>query len=284
LTSLQKFCEALFLTQKFFFLILLQITDRGGKGIAAYCDHSNPEDVKELFERIEKEQKGRLDILVNNAYSAVNLLTDTSGKKFYELEPEVWDQVNNVGLKNHYICSVYAARLMVPRKQGLIVNVSSFGGLRYTFNVAYGVGKAALDRMSGDIGHELRSKNVTCISLWPGAVKTEMIQQKILDKEDSSAFRATRDMFAQGESTEYAGRAVVHLASDPNVIRKSGRILMAADLGDEYGFTDVDGSKPINYRSVQGVLKLGHWDRLAGWVPAWVKFPTWLMAAQNSKL
>ncbi len=45
---------------------------------------------------------------------------------------------------NHYYCTVYAARLMVPRKQGLIVVISSAGGLRYLFNVAYGVGKAAV--------------------------------------------------------------------------------------------------------------------------------------------
>ena len=49
--------------------------------------------------------------------------------------------------RNHYYCTVYAARLMVPRKQGLIVTISSPGGLRYLFNVPYGVGKAAVRQL-----------------------------------------------------------------------------------------------------------------------------------------
>ena len=76
------------------------------------------------------------------------------------MDPLFWDTVNNVGLRNHYVCSVHGARLMVPRKSGLIVNVSSAGGLQYLFNVPYGVGKAALDRMSADCGQELKEHKV----------------------------------------------------------------------------------------------------------------------------
>ena len=71
---------------------------------------------------------------------------------------------------------------MVPRKSGLIVNVSSPGGLVYLFNVAYGVGKAACDRMAADCGTELKKHNVTMISLWPGAVETEMIKTHVLGR------------------------------------------------------------------------------------------------------
>ena len=83
-------------------------------------------------------------------------------------------------LRNHYICTVYASRLMVPKRKGLIVNISSFGGQTYLFNVAYGVGKAALDRMSVDCGIELKPHNVACLSLMLGAVKTELTS-KYLD-------------------------------------------------------------------------------------------------------
>jgi len=257
-----------------------EISERGGKGIAAYCDHSNSDDIKRLFDRIQSEQNGQLDILVNNAYSAVNVITDNTGKKFWELEPSVWDDVNNVGLRNHYICSVYAARMMVPRKSGLIVVVSSVGGLRYLFNVAYGVGKAACDRLAADIAQEMRRSNITAISLWPGAVRTELITQKM----DSGFESNLKDVFAEGETTEYSGRAVVHFANDKNRIQKTGKILVTADLGDEYGFTDIDGRRPPSLRSLKQLLKIGRWERTAWWIPSWIKLPGWMISASTSKL
>ncbi len=82
---------------------------------------------------------------------------------------------------------------MVPRRQGLIINISSFGGARYLFNVAYGVGKAAVDRMAVDCGIELKKYNVACLSLYPGAVKTELINKLVLepqpDKSQTSKIR-----------------------------------------------------------------------------------------------
>lgn len=115
-----------------------------------FKDHSNDASVKELFERIRSEQ-GRLDVLVNNAYAGVDMISRNTGKKFYVADPiEQWDCINSVGLRNHFLCTVYASRIMVPQKDGLIVNISSVGGLTYLFNVAYGIGKAACDRMAAD--------------------------------------------------------------------------------------------------------------------------------------
>ena len=98
-----------------------------------------------------------------------------------------------MGLRGHYHCTVLASRLMVQHQKGLIVNVSSMGGLKYYFNVAYGVGKntlfstltpglgkAGCDRMAADCGHELQNRGVTMVSLWPGAVKTEYMQVRLL--------------------------------------------------------------------------------------------------------
>jgi len=254
-----------------------EITQRGGRGIAVYCDHSDSNDIKQLFDRIEKEQNGQLDILINNAYSAVNLVTDSWGKKFYEMEPSVWDDVNNVGLRNHYICSVYAARLMVPRKKGLIVVVSSPGGLRYFLNVAYGVGKAACDRLAADIAVELKSHDITAISLWPGAVRTELVTSK-LDKTSPNA-----QMFEEGETIEYSGRAIVHLAADKNRLNKTGKVVVTSDLGDEYGFMDIDGRHPPNIRAVTTLLKRAGWQRTSSLIPAWIKVPGWFISASTSK-
>ncbi len=161
-----------------------EVRARGAQNaIAVAMDHAKDSDVKDLFDRIKKEQDGRLDILVNNAYAGVHAVVNSAGKMFYECPPEIWDDINRVGLRNHYMCTVQASRMMVPRRTGLIVNVSSVGGLRYMFNVAYGIGKVACDRMAADCGHELRSSNVTMVSLWPGAVRTEAVEEKFTDGE-----------------------------------------------------------------------------------------------------
>ena len=94
-------------------------------------DHSDDDQVGKLFERIKTENNGRLDVLVNNAYAGVNFISQNSGKKFYLADPaEQWDAINGVGLRNHFLCTVFASRMMVEKKNGLIVNVSSPGGLR----------------------------------------------------------------------------------------------------------------------------------------------------------
>ncbi|EGT39867.1 hypothetical protein CAEBREN_22603 [Caenorhabditis brenneri] len=243
------------------------------------------DEVKNFFEVIEKDHNGQLDILVNNAYQGVTAISENMGKPFYETDPYVWDTINNVGLRNHYFCSVYAARLMAARNKGLIVNVSSGGGLRYLFNVAYGVGKQALDRLSADTAVELAKKNVCVVSIWPGAVRTELIDVYFMDKNGKpKANVKNANLFANGETVEYPGRAVVALATDPRRMDKTGRILITEDLGREYGFVDIDGLKPPNFRSLSFVLQAMGWNNTANFVPGWVKLPGWLMWAGSSRL
>ncbi|TKR95695.1 hypothetical protein L596_009827 [Steinernema carpocapsae] len=217
-----------------------EITVRGGYGIAVFCDHSDSQEVKNLFEKIEKEQNGQLDILVNNAFSAVAACFETTGKKFYDVEPSIFDDVNNVALKNHYVCSVYAARLMVPRKKGFIVTISSYGGVQKIYNIAYTVGKSACDRMAADMAHELLDSNVASISLWPGAVKTELVT--------ATANEEKKKALAQAESTEFSGKCIVALATDPKLLEKTGRILTTTDLAKDYNLCDIDGTQPRSER------------------------------------
>lgn len=257
-----------------------EITNRGGDCIPVQCDHSKETDVKALFERVGQEQNGRLDLLVNNAYSAVKVIMLNMGKKFWDMEPTVWDDVNNVGLRNHYFCSVFASRMMVPRKQGLIVNISSMGGLRYLFNVPYGIGKEACDRMAADCAFELKKENVAFVSLWPGAVRTEAIMEKINSGEMDSK---TEAMFRNGESTEFAGKCIVKLAADPNKMSKSGCILMTADLAEEYGLNDTNGRTISSQRCVKGILRYFGWTKTATFVPSFIKVPYWVMALAGNK-
>uniref|UniRef100_A0A914CFE0 Uncharacterized protein n=1 Tax=Acrobeloides nanus TaxID=290746 RepID=A0A914CFE0_9BILA len=220
-----------------------EITKRGGQGIPVYVDHANDTQVKQLFEQIANENKDQLDILVNNAFAAGNSPEPFEEKTFWENEPGLWDTLINVGLRSNYVASVYAARLFVKNNRGgLIVNVSSFGAKTYFFNVPYGVGKAGVDRLTADTAHELKPYKVTVVSLWPAQVKTELIQNKI-DKEElpPQLLEAFKQGLPTAESTEYSGKAVVALATDPNVLNKTGKVFTTAGLGKEYDFKDIDG-------------------------------------------
>ena len=273
-----------------------EIRARGGDCIPVQCDHSKDDDIERLFEQVKRENDGQLDVLVNNAYSAVNAIFSNMGVKFWDTPVSMWDTVNNVGLRNHYICSVYAARMMVPRKQGLIVNISSGGGLRYLFNVVYGIGKEACDRMAADCGHELYSSNVAFVSLWPGAVGTEEVLTSIKNmKEDPSSgprgglppsmkdTERMANLFENAETPEFAGQCIVRLATDPNIMKKSGKILLTHDLGQEYGLQDKEGHSPMDMRSVKSALSQTGHTWMAALTPAFVRIPKWILALGGNK-
>ena len=252
-----------------------EVKARGAKeAIAVVMDHAKDDEVEALFERIKKEQGGQLDICVNNAYAGVSAITESIGKKFYETPAVgIWDSINGVGLRNHYLCTVFASRMMVKRKSGLIINVSSPGGLRYLFNVAYGVGKAACDRMAADCAVELKSDGVTMLSLWPGPVATEHVQENVLQGNDEDKKRAFQD----AETVEMAGRAIAHLAADREVMRKTGRVLMTFDLAQEYGFTDVDGEIHGDIRCIKKRLIGAGYTTTAMLVPEFIRVPLSLL-------
>lgn len=92
----------------------------------------------------------------------------------------------------------------------------------------------AVDRMAADMAHDLRDHGVAAVALYPGLVRTEAVMKYGVGHYDMS----------NSESPEFTGRAVAALAADPNVITKSGRALVAAELALEYGFADIDGKQP----------------------------------------
>lgn len=213
------------------------VTELGGVGIAVRCDHSNDDDVAALFAQITREQ-GRVDILVNNAWSGYQAMQrGDSGFQtaFWKMPPNFWDTMHTVGVRSHYVASVFAARIMVAQKSGLIANISYMAGAKYMSNVAYGVAKAAVDRMAKDMAYELRKSNVAVVSIWPNTVKTEMLLHRLEGRTGT---------FPYVESPQFVGRGIVALANDPDLMTKTGQIFGTRELALEYDFADIDGTKP----------------------------------------
>lgn len=200
------------------------------------CDHRLDVEVTAAFERVNREA-GRIDILVNNVWGGYDRMVEdgvfTWTKPFWEQPLWRWDAMFSAGVRAHYYASQLAARSMVATGRGLIVNISFWAAQKYIANVAYGVSKAATDKMTVDMAIELQPYGVTAVSLYPGLVRTEKVMEA----------SAWLDL-TNSESPEFIGRAVAALAGDPDVIRHSGAVLVAARLAAEYGFTDIDGETP----------------------------------------
>lgn len=260
-----------------------EIASRGGLAIPVQVDHEKPEQVKDLFDKVNKDEKGQLDVLVNNAYKGVSTIFNSRGNKFYDNDVKQWDDINNVGLRNHYICSVYASRLMVAKKHGLIVNISSPAGQMYLFNVPYGIGKNALDRMAIDCGMELKRHNVGFLSLVLGAVRTETMMD---DKTREGQNEAFKKMFEDGETVEFSGKIISHMATNPKIMKFSSRIVNGADYANKYGILDIDGKKVESTRSFKSMSKYlipKSFQGLAQSVPSCVKVPSPFLTVMSSK-
>jgi len=200
------------------------------------CDHRLDSQVEATFNLILREGDA-IDILVNSVWGGYENMVEgrefTWPKPFWEQPLWRWDAMFGAGVRAYYHASQLAARSMIARRRGLIVNISFWAAQKYIANVAYGVSKAATDKMTADMATELKSHGITVVSLYPGLVRTEKVMDaaQFLDLTNS-------------ESPEFIGRAVAALASDRDVLRHTGKILVAAEVAKEYGFTDVDGRIP----------------------------------------
>ena len=219
------------------------VTAAGGRGIAVYCDHADDTQTKALFERVKQEQ-ARLDILVNNATVLHDALTDVG--PFWE-KPLELANILDVGLRSHYSASWFAAPLLLANGEGLVVNTSSFGGRIYMHGPAYGAGKAGLDKMTHDMAIDFKPHGIAVVSLWMGLLATDRTRRLIAAQPDKYA-----GMAEAAETPEFSGRIIDALACDPQLMGKSGKVWIGAELGQEYGVTDLDGRQPPSPRALFG--------------------------------
>ncbi|MBD2863819.1 SDR family oxidoreductase [Paenibacillus oceani] len=219
------------------------IRARGGQAIAVRTDHTVEAEVKSLFERVQDEQDGRLDILVNDIWG---------GDSLTQWETLFWNHSLDDGLlmqqravTTHLITSHYGAPLMVARKQGLIVEITDGCDYRYRGNLYYSLAKISTIHLAQAMAADLQPYGVTALALTPGFLRSEAMLDLFGVTESNWRDAIAQDVhFAQSETPAYIGKAVAALVADPNVAAKSGKALMSGDLAEEYGFTDADGTQP----------------------------------------
>ncbi len=203
------------------------------------CDHLNDDDTAAVFRRIESDT-GRPDVLVNSAWGGYERMVESGSftwpLPFWEQPGHRWTSMMDAGVRAAFVNSTRAATMMLRRHSGLIVNVSFWAARKYIGNTIYGIAKAATDRMTADMAHELKPHGVTVVSLYPGLVRTEAVMQ--------AAEGGWLDL-SNSESPEFSGRVIAALARDPALAEHSGKVLVGASVAAALGVKDTDGSQPL---------------------------------------
>lgn len=243
------------------------VTQAGGQGIPVQVDHLDPEQVRALINRVEREQ-GRLDILVNDIWGAEYLA---------EWHTPVWKHSLEGGLKmlrlaidTHIITSHFALPLLIQNPGGLVVEITDgtaeYNNTHYRLSLFYDLAKTSVIRMAWTLAQELQPHHCTAVALTPGWMRSElMLEHYEVNEANWQAGTAKDPHFAISETPRYIGRAVAHLASDPDVARWNGRSLSSGQLAKVYGFADLDGSQPDAFRYLVEVQESGKPANVTGY-------------------
>ncbi|MFJ6982846.1 MULTISPECIES: SDR family oxidoreductase [unclassified Streptomyces] len=235
------------------------VTAAGGRGIAVPTDHLEPDQVRALVERVDREQ-GRLDVLVNDIWGAEHL---------FDWDAPVWEHDLDKGLRllrlaveTHAITSHHALPLLLRHPGGLVVEVTDgtadYNRDTYRVSFFYDLAKSSVLRMAFALAHEVGPRGATAVALTPGWMRSEIMLGHFGVEEDTWRDALEREPhFAISESPRYVGRAVAALAADPDVARRNGQSLSSGGLARDYGFTDLDGSRPDAWRYLVEVQDAG---------------------------
>lgn len=210
------------------------VNEAGGHGVAVACDHTDDAAVDALAQRIQGEQE-RVDLLVNNVWGGY----EQYDARLFEMplwEQPVWrwDKMFATGVRAHYTTSRVIAPLMQASERPLIVNISAGDDGKFLGDVQYDVVKAADNRLGFALAQKLNPLGIVALTVHPGFTRTERVV----------AEEPPPEAMAQTHSPRFVGRAIVALATDPDVMQRTGGVFKVGDLGLEYGFTDIDGTQP----------------------------------------
>src|SRR5579864_3659030 len=265
------------------------VTAAGGRGIAVRVDHTEPEDVKKLVAGIKRRHKG-LDILVNDVWGG-DAITEW-GKPFWTVNLENGLGMLKQAIDSHIITAHFAVPLMLGRRGGIIFEITDGDAFYYRGNLFYDLVKISVIRLAFAMSRELRKRGIVSIALTPGFLRSERVLEhfgvteanwKEVGKRKGQNSAGQNDApadFMVSESPRYIGRAVVALAADPKAKEKTGRVFSSWGLAREYGFTDIDGTRPDWGRyatKTYGKYKICAERFYSYWVPGLVEliFPDW---------
>jgi NAD(P)-dependent dehydrogenase (short-subunit alcohol dehydrogenase family) len=235
------------------------VTARGGVGIPVKVDHTVEAEVQTLFERINMEQNGQLDVLVNNIWG---------GEQLTEWKKPFWEHSLSKGLlmqeravKAHLITSHYGAPLMVKRRKGLIIEVTDGIDYRYRGSLFYSLAKISPIHLATAMAADLKPFEVSAVAVTPGFLRSEEMLDHFGVKEENW-FDAVQggmpdaEHFSQSETPYFVGRGIAALAASKGLLERSGQVFPSWQLSDEFGIIDVDGRQPHwgNYAKQHGFL------------------------------
>jgi NAD(P)-dependent dehydrogenase (short-subunit alcohol dehydrogenase family) len=235
------------------------VDEAGGRGIPVRVDHLVPEEVRALVERIEGEQ-GRLDVLVNDVWG---------GERLFEWDVPVWEHSLDNGFRmlrlaidTHITTSHFALPLLIQNEGGLLVEMTDgtaeYNAENYRNSLFYDLAKTSVIRLAWAQARELAPHRGTAVALTPGWLRSEMMLDLFgVDESNWRDATAREPHFAISETPRYVGRAVAHLSADPDVARFNGLSLSSGGLAKEYGFADLDGSRPDAWRYIPEVQDAG---------------------------
>ena len=220
-----------------------EVTAAGGLGVPLACDHADDAETERLFAEV-RQRFGRLDVLVNNVFAVPDDLLGP--EPFWEKSLDLLRMLD-VGLRSTYVATWHAAPLLLEGHEPLVVNTSGFGGGCYLHGPAYGAVKAGVDKLAHDMAVDFAPYGVTAVSLWMGLLRTERTERTLAEHPDSYA--ESRPLM---ETPDFTGRVIAALDARPDKLRRSGRVLIGAELGAELDVTDLEGSRPRSRRSFLG--------------------------------
>lgn len=224
----------------------------GVKCVAIKCDHTNEDEVRQMVDQVIEEE-GKIDILINNVWGGyegkngeIDISSDPFENNFWEQPQWRWDRMFDTGVRAHFITSKYVVPKMIEQGKGLIICTTFWDDDKYLSNLPYDVAKVAINRLIYGMSIELNKHNISCIALSPGWIRTEHLKR--LFNVDDYNYKENDEML-KTESTLYIGRAIEYLAKDENIIDKTGKTMVVGDLAKEYGFDDIDGTRPPKFEA-----------------------------------
>lgn len=234
------------------------VSSLGGKGIPIVVDHLDAAQVKLLADKL-RDEHGHIDILVNDIWGAEKLKGGPPdwNKPIWQLDLQTGLRILRLAIDTHLITSYHLLPLLISRPGGLLVEVtdgtSEYNASRYRLSVFYDLAKAAVNRLAFSQGHELAPHQATAVAITPGWLRSEMMLEAYNVTEDNWRTAVAPPGFAVSESPRYVGRAVAALATDSTRQRWNQRSVTSGQLAAEYGFTDIDGSRPDVWRYEEAV-------------------------------